>query len=687
VEFRVLGPLEVIEAGAPLPLGGPRQRLVLATLILEANRVVPTTRLIDRVWGDEPPDAVRATLFAHISRLRKLLGPGRIQARPPGYILLAERDDIDLLRFLDLVEIARRQSDDRQAVAGLLSEALDLWRGGPLSDLSEFPSLLGSITHLEELRVAALEDRIAADLDLGRHRDLVPLLEDLTSEYPLRERLWSQLMLALYRSGRQGDALNAYLRARNTFAEGLGIEPSPELRRLHEWVLDQDPALELGQPSQPVSGTATAKPAATPEPKRISSRGLTLIVGAALAIAVAAVAWRAWQPAMGLPPGEWRIGLDMPLSGQDAYVGQPVRNAVQMAIDDTNAAGGIDGSVLEVREFDDGADPDRAATNAHSLVADPSTVAMIGPWGSAATFSVIPGTNAAGLLECSPGATHPGLTKPRDGALDLRASHPDAINFLRLPPADDIQAVALASFAYHDLDARFALVVDDTDVGRDIADAFEAEFAKLGGTTVRRALNPGGDTSAILTPLAQESADPPRLVFYGGDPGSGAAVRRGMVDRGWQSIPFLSWDFLLDGSGADPDSYLQRAGTAAAVGSYAAHASLPDHKASFADAYRTRFEGAPDEYAAAGYACVEVITAALRDVATRGPTASTLRELLRAAAVDPDARYETVLGTIGFDANGDAQQQFVTFYRVEASAADGAGDWVILKKQDFGPAR
>jgi branched-chain amino acid transport system substrate-binding protein len=341
---------------------------------------------------------------------------------------------------------------------------------------------------------------------------------------------------------------------------------------------------------------------------------------------------------------------------------------------------------LNVQELDDSADPDQAAANARGLVADASTVAMIGPWGSAPTFSTIPITNEAGLLECSPAATHPGLTKPRDGALDLRSAHPEAINFLRLPPADDIQAIALASFAYRDLEAGSALVVDDTGVGRDIADAFEVEFAKLGGASTRRALNPDGDPSTVLTALAEASASAPQVVFYGGNPEPGAALRRVMVDRGWASIPFLSWDFLRDGSGADQGSYLQRVGADAAVASYVAHASLPDFKASFADAYRERFGMVPDEYAAAGYACVEVIAAALRDAATRRPTAATLREILRAAAVNPAARYETVLGTIGFDANGDAMQQFVAFYRVDPSAANGAGDWVIFKKQDFGPA-
>jgi DNA-binding SARP family transcriptional activator/ABC-type branched-subunit amino acid transport system substrate-binding protein len=695
VEFRVLGPLEVTDGGVALTLGGPRQRLVLAYLVLEANRVVPTDHLIDRIWGDEPPDAARGALFAYISRLRKLLGAATIQARPPGYILLAERTEIDALRFADLVAEARRQTIDREAAAALLTEALDLWRGSPLSDLADHDALRPAITRLEEQHLEALEDRIDAEMDLGRHRAAVPLLEILTAEHPLRERLWSRLVLALYRSGRQGDALGAYHRARHTLVEELGIDPSPELRTLEEQVLKQDPALELPTSPKVAAGappTIDTVPAAGGTVTRSDSDAardrrwvLPLLGGLAIIGLVVAADWWVGQTPGGLPPGTWTIGLDMPLSGPGAILGEPVRDAVQMSIDDLNAAGGVDGATLGLSVLDDAESPERAAENARAFVAEPMTLAMIGPWGSAATFPVIPLTNEAGLLECSPSSTHPGLTKPRDGALDLRAAHPDAINYVRLAPADDIQASALASFAYRDLAARSALVIDDTVVGGEIADAFEEEFTELGGTTVRRALNPGADAGPVLAPLTDD-LNSPDLVFYGGYPDAGAAVRLAMADAGLASTPLLSWDALLEGSGAEAGSYLQRVGVEAAVGSYVAHASLPDQKFTFADAYRQRFGAEPDEYSAAGYACVQIIVAALRGIAAQGPEVEQVRELVRAYAVDPQHRYETVLGTVGFDANGDALQQFVTFYRVEASAAGGLGDWVVFKKQDFGPA-
>jgi ABC-type branched-subunit amino acid transport system substrate-binding protein/class 3 adenylate cyclase len=418
-------------------------------------------------------------------------------------------------------------------------------------------------------------------------------------------------------------------------------------------------------------------------------RRLAMLLGGAVLLAGAAgFAWWGLHPSAGLPAGDWTIGLDMPLSGSSAFRGLPTRNAVQLAIDDANAAGGIFGSQLRLEEYDDaggtpnGQDPERGAQNAAAMVGDPETIAMIGPWGSAVAWNVIPITNEAGLFECSPANSLPELTKPRYGALDLRSAYPDRINYVRLAPSDDIQSPALASFAFHDLEASDALVIDDTDVGRDVADGFQEAFTALGGRVTRRALNPGADPTTVLE---WDRNQVPGVVFFGGftDTG-GAQLRLAMADAGLGDVPFLSWDGL-SGPGSESGSFIQQVGEAAR-GSYIAHASLGPHKASFADAYRTAYGEEPDEYAAAAYACVEVIVASLRAVAQSGPSSDTLREALRAYAVDTTHRYETVLGTVGFDANGDSIQQFVTFYRGDPTAAGGSGDWVISKQQDFGPA-
>src|SRR5262245_15041485 len=247
--YRVLGPLEVVGDGVPLPLGGPKQRIVLAHLILNAGRFVSVDRLIDALWAEEPPDTARGSLQAYVSRLRSVLGTSAIEGGAPGYRLRVEADDVDVNRFERLLQEARRSSTDPQSALGMLTEALDLWRGPALADLSNEPSLSAEIARLAELRLQAIEERIEAGLDLGRHTDAVAELEGLTREYPLRERLWGELMLALYRSDRQADALAAYERARSLLADELGIDASRELQDLHARILRQDPTLDLqGEP-------------------------------------------------------------------------------------------------------------------------------------------------------------------------------------------------------------------------------------------------------------------------------------------------------------------------------------------------------------------------------------------------------------------------------------------------------
>ena len=247
--FRVLGPLEVSGEGGALPLGGPKQRTALAHLILNANQVVAAERLIDALWGEEPPDAARGTLQTYVSRLRSVLGSSAIEGRAPGYLLHVEPDEIDALRFERLLRDARRSDGEPRAAAATLAEALDLWRGPALADLATEPSLAPEIARLEELRLQATEEAIDVGLDLGRQTEAVAQLEALTREHPLRERLWGELMLALYRVDRQADALGAFERARAILADELGIDPSQELQELHARILRQDPDLDLkGEP-------------------------------------------------------------------------------------------------------------------------------------------------------------------------------------------------------------------------------------------------------------------------------------------------------------------------------------------------------------------------------------------------------------------------------------------------------
>jgi eukaryotic-like serine/threonine-protein kinase len=233
MEFRVLGPLEVLAEGQGRDLGGQKQRSLLAVLLLEANRVVSSDRLIEALWEEEPPETAQKALQVYVSQLRKLLGRERLETRPSGYLLRVEEGELDLDRF----EHLRGQ--------GRLAEALSLWRGPPLSDFRYQRFAQSEIARLEEVRLACLEDRIEVDLAAGRHGELVGELEALVREHPLRQRLRGQLMLALYRSGRDAEALEAYKEGRRLLVEDLGIEPRRELRELQQAILNQDPALDL----------------------------------------------------------------------------------------------------------------------------------------------------------------------------------------------------------------------------------------------------------------------------------------------------------------------------------------------------------------------------------------------------------------------------------------------------------
>jgi DNA-binding SARP family transcriptional activator len=243
MEFRLLGPLEVAKHGRLLALGGPKQRSLLAVLLLHANDVVSTERLIDELWGESPPATVGKSIQVYVSRLRKQLGDRRLVTRHPGYVLQIDPAELDLARFERLV--AEAGTADTKGAADKLRQALALWRGSPLADLAYEPFAQAPITRLQELRLAALEQRIDADLANGRHAELVGELEALARENPLRERLQGQLMLCLYRSERQAEALEAYQATRRALVDELGIEPGRQLRELHQAILRQDAELDL----------------------------------------------------------------------------------------------------------------------------------------------------------------------------------------------------------------------------------------------------------------------------------------------------------------------------------------------------------------------------------------------------------------------------------------------------------
>jgi DNA-binding SARP family transcriptional activator len=271
LEFRILGPMEVVHDGRPLVLGRSRERALLALLLASPNRVVSAERLADDLWGGDPPEQATHSLQVFVSRLRKALreagGDGVVVTRPPGYVALVPPEHLDAARFEALVAAARRQSAAGAAAeaAATLRTALALWRGPALADVADAPGARAEAARLEDARLAALEERIDAELACGRHGELTAELEALTREHPLRERLWGQRMLALYRAGRQVEALRAYRDLRALLAEEVGLEPSPALVALEAAILRQAPDLEW-RPS-PSTPNEVASPPLTPTPE------------------------------------------------------------------------------------------------------------------------------------------------------------------------------------------------------------------------------------------------------------------------------------------------------------------------------------------------------------------------------------------------------------------------------------
>ena len=281
MEFLILGPLEVRAEGRSLPLGGRRQRSLLGLLLLHANQVASRDQLIDGIWGEAAPSTASRTLDSYVSRLRTVLGADRLVRREPGYALRVERDELDLTRFQDALEAGRSRlaEGDAESASRLLGEALDLWRGEPLADLVYEPFAASAVARLEDRRMLCVEERFDALLALGHASDLIPDLQSLVAEHPFREGLLRQLMLALYRAGRQADALAAYERGRQLLARELGLDPSPLLRDLQRRILEQDESLQLELPEE------ADAPVASSRGIRITLRG----VGAVLACVVVAV--------------------------------------------------------------------------------------------------------------------------------------------------------------------------------------------------------------------------------------------------------------------------------------------------------------------------------------------------------------------------------------------------------------
>jgi len=378
-----------------------------------------------------------------------------------------------------------------------------------------------------------------------------------------------------------------------------------------------------------------------------------------------------------------KVGITLPLSGSSLASAGPARDGALLAIKEAK----IDGYTLEPVVLDHAVngvhDPQQGAKDMTTLVSEPAVVGVVGPFNSSVAKVQIPISNEAGLLQCSPANTNPDLTKGDKGK-ELRAKNPDKINYVRVATTDDIQGPAVAQYGVNVLGLKKVAIVDDTETyGKGIADAFAAEWTKLGGEVVGREGAPKGTTdyTAILTKFKDAG---PEAVFYGGVTATGGGlVRKQMPQVGLGDLVYLGGDGIQDGPGTaeNAGSFISVAGEAAAnsFSSVAAIAEYPG-KADFDAKYLKEYGVAAGAYSASGYACAQVVIDAIKAAAAKGDIT---REAVRVAGTDPATTFETVLGPVKFDAVGDTSQKIISLYKVDLAAADGKGDWAFDKQVDY----
>jgi branched-chain amino acid transport system substrate-binding protein len=384
-----------------------------------------------------------------------------------------------------------------------------------------------------------------------------------------------------------------------------------------------------------------------------------------------------------------KIGVDLPLSGASVANGQPTLRGIELAVKEWNE--GDHGYTVELNVQDDAVNgvynPEQGASNANTLVADEQVVGMVGPFNSSVARAIIPVTNEFGLAQCSPANTAVDLTK--EGSEVYRPAKPDQRNYFRVATPDDVQGPAGGQYTYNDLGKRAALVIDDTTAfGVGVADTFEAEFKRLGGTVVQRVSNDytvNTSFSAILTGAPAEFD----VVYFGGTQTlGGGQLRKDMGAAGLLDITLVGPDGITDlGKGGDEGTFITLAGVENSDNVHGtiagANALELDVAADFNAAFEAEYGVTPGAYSALAHACTSVLLQAIdANIGTAADLAA-LREAVRASIIGQDTPWSTVLGDISFDANGDSSQKWISFYETDPSLNDGAGGWVFVKQQDF----
>jgi branched-chain amino acid transport system substrate-binding protein len=389
--------------------------------------------------------------------------------------------------------------------------------------------------------------------------------------------------------------------------------------------------------------------------------------------------------------GTIKIATELPMQGSELAASQPIVNGVKLALKQAGgAAGGWKIDFPDSAIYDDAVngahDPQTGAKNAAAIAADEDFMAFIGPVNSSVAKAQIPISNEAGLLQCSPANTNPGLTDPAFGALDVRKARPNDINYIRVVTTDNYQGPAAAKYMFEKLGVKNVYIIDDTETfGKGIADAFEAQFKTLGGTIAAHDGVPK-TTTDYTSILTQAAAKKPDGIYFGGVTATGGArILNAAVQAGLGNIPYMGPDGISDGSAETKDSFLNLAG-ANAKNSYSTLAGIGDFpaKEKFNADYKAEYGIDPTGYASTGFACAQIVIDAIaRAAATNPADKAAFREAVRKAGSDTSYSYKTILGDVTFDANGDTNQKIISIYAFDPAGAGGKGDWAFKEQIDY----
>jgi branched-chain amino acid transport system substrate-binding protein len=376
-----------------------------------------------------------------------------------------------------------------------------------------------------------------------------------------------------------------------------------------------------------------------------------------------------------------KIGIELPMTGGEAPNGVPTANGVALALSQIQ----VPGFTVTINQQDDAVNgkhnADQGAKNMTTLANDKQVLFVVGPYNSSVAQAEIPVTNGAGLMQCSPANTAVDLTKG-DPAKALRKTNPDKIAYVRVATTDDNQGAGTADIAYNTVGAKTAYVLDDTQTyGKGLAKGFADAYTKFGGQ-ILKSDGVSDKTTDFTSYVTTAKGLNPAIVMYGGVTTSGLGLfRKQMAQQNLANIPFVGGDGIVDGSAATASSFLNIAGPDGDANSYGTVAAIHDipNPDKFKADYKAKFSNDPGSYSAPGYACTQIFLQALKAVGSGVTDLGQLREKVRAYVADPANKYDTVLGTVGFDANGDTTQHTISYYQYDA----GSKDWKFIKQRDF----